>query len=469
MTKITIIKKQDGYAYKYYMLDEKNKMYYITKSGFKTPQEALEEAKKSYRRRMCYGINSRPVKHKKIALSKNKKEILLKAKDDILSDIKEFGIRNLQITDGGVKLLATATIGVVIVVAGLAGAKLVKDFKNKIESKPQYKMEEEYIAEKRTLVPKDCDFSNLHIILRTAKPTATSVAKTTSNMLNRLGVSNEIIGSNTKLAKTIKNNDKNIVLINLESGFENAKTDNTIIMGDSSNNRKYSSDILSACIKASLKEYNLDTYIRSGKKSNMWREETSIEKELIKEELINKVSQLTIDLPVKVGTDELIKNDVSSSIIEGLMRWASLNPKERYENIYYTAEYGDSIVSVADEYGISLEYIRKYSDVNMHKDVVKGNTILITKLPEVARENVTAYNPCATTDLSKIKQKLNKYIVKKGDTLTKIANENGVKIDEIVVPNKDNTIRVGDIVYIITHDKYETHRKNNTQSFQFQK
>ena len=255
----------------------------------------------------------------------------------------------------------------------------------------------------------------------------------------------------------------------LHQGFENAKTDNTIIMGDSSNNRKYSSDILSACIKASLKEYNLDTYIRSGKKSNMWREETSIEKELIKEELINKVSQLTIDLPVKVGTDELIKNDVSSSIIEGLMRWASLNPKERYENIYYTAEYGDSIVSVADEYGISLEYIRKYSDVNMHKDVVKGNTILITKLPEVARENVTAYNPCATTDLSKIKQKLNKYVVKKGDTLTKIANENGVKIDEIVVPNKDNTIRVGDIVYIITHDKYETHRKNNTQSFQFQK
>jgi len=105
----------------------------------------------------------------------------------------------------------------------------------------------------------------------------------------------------------------------------------------------------------------------------------------------------------------------------------------------------------------------------MHKDVVKGNTILITKLPEVARENVTAYNPCATTDLSKIKQKLNKYIVKKGDTLTKIANENGVKIDEIIIPNKDNNIKVGDIVYIVTHDKYETHRKNNTQSFQFQK
>ena len=51
MTKIKIIKNNDVYAYKYDII-ENNKTIYITKSGFKTLEEALKEAKKSYNRRI---------------------------------------------------------------------------------------------------------------------------------------------------------------------------------------------------------------------------------------------------------------------------------------------------------------------------------------------------------------------------------------------------------------------------------
>ena len=128
------------------------------------------------------------------------------------------------------------------------------------------------------------------------------VGTVTSDMLTKLGISNEVINKDNdltqKVSTAIKNNpDSNILVINIETGFENSKTNSTVIMGDSSNKRQYSSDILATCLKESLKEYDLDPIIRSGKQTGIWRGQTSIEEELTNSSLINNVSQLTIDLP----------------------------------------------------------------------------------------------------------------------------------------------------------------------------
>lgn len=455
MVRISIIKKQGNYTYKYYMVDINNRPFYVTKSGFKTPEEALKAAKESYNRRvreLNKNINPFHVtKKKSIHIDMNK--------------IKPLLIKNLQITDGGCRLLRTATVGVVIVVVGFASAKIIKKFEEKFVPTLEETVEDKYY-QKEIITPSNCNFKDLHVILRTAKQGTAGVSSVTSDMLTKLGVSNEIVTQNSNLSERIEkafdnHKESNIVVINLETGYENTGSNNTIIMGDSSNKRKYPSDILASCIKASLKEYSLSPYIRSGMKKNLWRNQSYIEKELSDSILINKVSQLTIDLPLSVSSDQLIRNDAASSIVEGIMRWTTIDPTERYKNIYYTTEYGDTIDSVATEYAISIDDIKKYSDVNMRKGMHVGNTVLVSPLPNEATENVIVDNPYTTTYPDAIKQVLKEYIVQSGDTINGIANKYGVKTEDIIVEGNPNKISVGETVYIVSYNLYETHGKTD--------
>lgn len=447
MTKIQIIKKQNGYAYKYNMTDKNNKVFYVTKSGFKTPEEALETAKKSYNHR----INSINPAH--ITKPKHQK------KTHKLTTIK-----NLKITDGGYRLVAAAVYGTVFITGVFAGIKLIQEVKDKFPQKPEINQEEEQQT-KKLITPSDCDFRNLYIILRTAESETTGVGAATSSMLTKLGVSNEIVSKDSDLSNKVSdaitnNKESNIVVINIETGLENTKSNNTIIMGDCSNRREYPSDVLASCINESLYEYNLNPILKCGKKADIWRTQTYLEEELTNSNLINNVSQLTIDLPLIVGEDEITRNDAAASIVEGIMRWTSLDITERYKDIYYTVEYGDSVVTIMDDHGISMEYIEKYSDVDMHKDARVGNRVLVAPLPEVSTSNVIVYNPCTTIDSSMVHEEVITYTVESGDTVTKIANKYGVKIDDIVVPSGNiNNIHIGDKIYITTCDIYETHAK----------
>ena len=102
------------------------------------------------------------------------------------------------------------------------------------------------------------------------------------------------------------------------------------------------------------------------------------------------------------------------------------------------------------------------SDINMHKGVRVGNTILTGTIPAVATDNVSVYNPCITTDSTRIKEVINTYIVQSGDTVTKIANMYGVKPEDILVPSgNQNNIYPGDTLYITTYNLYETHKKTD--------
>ena len=457
MTKISIIKKQDTYMYKFYMLDENNKPFCVTESGFKTAEEALKKARETHETHLyVYNIANDPIT-----------KTIKKVKRFNEKTLKPFVVKNLKITDGGCKLLATASIVVVIGVVGFRAAKLIRDYKDKFAAPTEEVIEEEYYK-KELITSKDCNFKDLHIILRSAKNDTTGVASVANDMLTRLGVSTEIVtsGSNlsTRVKDSIKNNkDTKIVVINLETGYENKTSNNTIIMGDSSNKRKYSSDILAACIKASLKEYSLSPYIRSGVKKNLWRNQSYLEKELNDSILINSVSQLTIDLPKTIAKDSIVRNDAAASIVEGIMRWTTIDPEERYKNIYYTTEYGDTLDSITEEYGITLDDIKKYSDVTMSKGVSVGNTVLVSTIPEVATSNYIVDNPFTTTYSNNIKEILKTYTVREGDTLTKIANKYGVKPEDIITNSENpNLITVGENVYITTYNLYETHGKSTT-------
>ena len=460
MTKIQIIKKEDGYAYKYYMVDENNKTFYVTKSGFKTPEEALERARKSYNHRINSKNNSYPIH---VTKTKHVKE---KNKEEKSKPIK---IKNLKISDGGYRIIEALMFSTITIVAVYGGIKTISNIKDRIPEKPDISLEQNDYIYQDLITTRDCDFRNLHVILRTTEKETVSVGAAASAMLSKLGVSNEIVNKDSDLAskveKAISNNpDSNIVIINIESGLENKETNNAIVMGDFSNKRQYSSDILAACINASLTEYSFSPIIRSGEKKGIWRGQTAIEKELTNASLIDNVSQLTIDFPIEVGEDELTKNDAAASIVEGIMRWTTLDVTERYRDIYYTTQYSDSIITIIDEHGISIENLEEISDINLHKGVLVGNTVRIAPLPKVATINTIVHNPCITIDSNKVESEVIEYTVESGDTVSKIANMYGVKTEEILVPSGNiNNIHPGDTLYITTCNLYETHKKTGTQ------
>ena len=513
MTKIQIIKKQDGYAYKYYMMDKDNRPFYVTKSGFTTPEKALEIAKKSYAYRIKRIEESQSI-HKNEPKPTEKKPIKQKGvkkkepkpvekvieetttiKPVIEKPVKKVTeettivkpqpvkpkptkkrkenkvvnyIKNLDITANGYKLLETLVFGTIAVVVTCGAIKVYNDMQDKLPPLQNSKVEEEENNNKELITIDNCDFSNLHIMLRTEKET-NEVCAVTSDMLTKLGVSNEIIFEDidlsTKVYRTAKNNpNTNVVLINLESGYEDKNS--TTIMGDCSNKRMYSSDLLAASINEALNEYNLNSTVKSGQKGDIWRKQTDVEEELSNAGVINTISQLTIDLPTIVGEDELTRNDAAASIVEGIMRWTTIDKKDRYKEYYYTTQYSDTLITLLQENGYSMKYLEENSDIDMTKGVKVGNTILVESLPKVIT-NTTVINPCTTTDKSEIKPATAIYVVQYGDTVTKIANTYGMRVEDLSVPSGDiDDIRPGDIVYVNTYNLYETHSKGIEQEKQ---
>lgn len=450
MIKIKIIKIQNTYTYK--IEDKQDGSLCITESGFKTQEEALKEAKKSYNK---YINNQYPIHINNVGHTKYKK----KGNDF-------FKIKNLKITDCGCKILNTVIAGSIILTTMYGTKKVINDVRELLPPVIEKEVEE-ILEEKEIITPSNCDFSNLHIIVRTAKEDTIGVGAVTSDMLTRLGIENEIITKDSDISSTIStiiNQNQNIVLVNLETGYEKDE-ENTTIIGDSSNKRKYSSDVLIACINESLNEYSLNPVIKSGENTTgIWRKQSYIEENLAEKGLSDSISQLTIDIKEEALQDEIIRNDTASSIVEGIMRWTTLDITERYQNIYYTAQYGDTVVNISEKYGITINDIDENSDVNMNKGVRVGNTILVKGIPSVATNKIVVYNPYTTINSNEIEEEIVAYVVENGDTITKIANKYGVKKEDITVPSGNiNNIYVGDTIYITTHNLYEIHPKTGTQ------
>ena len=442
MATIKIIEKEDGYAYKYEIIGEDKKKRYVTKSGFKTPNEALEAGKKSYYRR------TQPVK-----------------KPDNSPTIH---VKNIDITDKGYMLLTAAVTGAVVLTVVAGGIKLVKTLREKFPPIPERHIEDVIPLTRFQITPVDCDTSNLHIILRTANLNTEGVVSVTADMLTRLGISNEIVSGDSNLSSRVSNAitanpNSNIVLINIETGLENSNNGRVSIMGDASNSREYPSDILATCIRASLREYSFNPVILSGQhRGGDWRIASYIEEELKNSGLINNISQLTINVPEEVGEDNIIRNDISASLLEGIMRWTTLDVTERYRDIYYTTGYGETSQTVGERFGISSLLIEENSDINIHTGVTVGDALLVGTIPSVAEENVTVSNPYTTTDIDSIVPVTTQYVVQSGDTITRIANMFGVEPETIITASGDpNNIAIGETLYITTYNLYETHEKIN--------
>lgn len=119
---------------------------------------------------------------------------------------------------------------------------------------------------------------------------------------------------------------------------------------------------------------------------------------------------------------------------------ATKEPKETTKTI--TIKWGDTLSQIAMEYNTSYEYLAKINGIANPNLIYAGQTLIVPIL--------------SSNEIHDSSHKL--YIVKWGDTLTKISEEYGVTIEGLVRLNNianPNLIYVGQVLRIPTINSYE--------------
>lgn len=102
--------------------------------------------------------------------------------------------------------------------------------------------------------------------------------------------------------------------------------------------------------------------------------------------------------------------------------------------IVYTVQSGDTLYKIANQYGTSVN------------DIIEFNQLPTTVL--VIGQQLLIPSPKNNNNSN------NTYVIKRGDSLWKIANEYGVSINDLIAANNLNntTLKVGDVLYIPNRD-----------------
>lgn len=127
---------------------------------------------------------------------------------------------------------------------------------------------------------------------------------------------------------------------------------------------------------------------------------------------------------------------------------ATLPPEERVRVVYHRVRKGDTLGGIADKYGVSIAAIRASNKIRGTM-IHPGQDLLITAAPagmSAASSTLTA-SIAATTP----RNTSDKHVVRRGDTLWSIARSHGVTMESVVSRNglsTDDTLAVGQVLSI---------------------
>ena len=310
---------------------------------------------------------------------------------------------------------------------------------------------EEYKPVVKEINPAECNMSDFTILLRQSTKNVNKVVAVAEKELTELGINNQIVHSDediTKIIETLKKeSNRDIIVINVD-GLANTASSGTVIMTNYSNAAK-SCDVLAMAINNSNEDiYGISSEIRCGKKTpNGERAETSVEK-AIRDAGHTNVACLTIAPSSSCIDSEIEINNLSTAIVEGVVRFASLNKNERYVDLIRRIEYGDTISGLAASYNVSEADIRANNKeaLDSNNGLLRHNAAFLVKDAHINLTSaVTVNNPTITTNPHDVETKMSYYEVKSGDTVSEIAEKLGIKASELVIPSGDiNKIYPGD-------------------------
>jgi len=292
--------------------------------------------------------------------------------------------------------------------------------------------------------PTTCDLSNLTILLRRATPGVNKVTSVASRELNELGVDNRIVTSNDDIVDVVdslkkENPHKEIIVINMD-GNTNKELVETIVMTNYDNSLK-SADALALAIYNGNKDiYGITSEIRCGEEEvDGYSKATPIEMSLV-EAGHRDVCCLTIAPTTSCVDSEIEVNNLATSIVEGIIRFASLDEQEKESDLIIKTKPGDSINSLASASGVSESYIRSINSdiVSTQNGVLPTDTaMIVAPIPKKLTSSVSVENQTITTNPNDITTKVVYYEVVEGDTVWEIANNLEINPDEFIVPSGD--------------------------------
>ena len=160
----------------------------------------------------------------------------------------------------------------------------------------------------------------------------------------------------------------------------------------------------------------------------------------------------TISKKYKTTPESVINiNNLKSNIltIGQVLKVPSSSIDVNNNNLVYTVQKGDTLYSIAEKFGMTVDNIKKLNNLNSN-EIYIGQQLLIDKnyISDISIGS-SCYGDGFPQEIEYIK-----YTVKKGDNLYNIAKKYNVSVDSIKKLNNlyTNTIDVGDILIIKEKD-----------------
>ncbi|CAM3600666.1 LysM peptidoglycan-binding domain-containing protein [Sphingobacterium prati] len=156
-------------------------------------------------------------------------------------------------------------------------------------------------------------------------------------------------------------------------------------------------------------------------------------------------SPLRLVLPVfdkKIATEELYAALNTPVPISGMSAAAINEPAALLKGGKYKVKVGETFASIAEKFEVTVQDIKSWNSLRGNQ-IVPGQTLLIKKEDNFVNAKL-AHN--AEKSVKKSQQRTSSrtayYVVKRGDTLSQIANKNGVSVSRLKRDNDLNGSRI---------------------------
>lgn len=128
---------------------------------------------------------------------------------------------------------------------------------------------------------------------------------------------------------------------------------------------------------------------------------------------------------------------------------AALPPEKRVRVVYHRVRSGDTLGEIADKYGVSVAAL-KASNKLRGTTIHPGQDLLVTAAPR-SMDTRVAYNDDPAPSARRSKASSGKHVVRRGDTLWSIARAHSITMDSLASSNglqRDSTLSVGQVLAI---------------------